>query len=181
MEPTTTLIGKYAPDFELPGTDHGVHHLARYLETFQAVGVIFICNHCPFVRLYLDRFKQLQTQFQDQGFTLIGINANDATRYPEDGFEEMIQFSTDHQLNFPYLRDVTQDVAHSFRASATPQAFLIDRKSVVRYSGGIDDSPQDPGAVQTPYLELAITQLLAYQEVAQAETEAVGCSIKWRS
>ena len=73
-----TPINGYAPDFELPGVDEEVHHLARYLEKFRAIAVIFMCNHCPYVQLYLNRIKELQADFQDRDVTLIGINANDA-------------------------------------------------------------------------------------------------------
>ncbi|WP_239651755.1 redoxin domain-containing protein [Neosynechococcus sphagnicola] len=117
-----TQIGDYAPDFELPGIDGNVHHLARYLERFQAVAIIVMCNHCPYVKGYLDRLKQLQETFQDQGCTLIGINANDADRYPEDSFDSMKTFASNHQLNFPYLRDVTQEVARSLGAGKTPRS-----------------------------------------------------------
>ena len=82
MEKMSTVIGSYAPDFEIPGIDGSVHHLARYLDQFRAVGVVFMCNHCPYVKLYLDRLKQIQTEFQSQGVTLVGINSNDADRYP---------------------------------------------------------------------------------------------------
>jgi peroxiredoxin len=180
MEKIGTAIGTYAPDFELPGIDGSVHHLARYLEQFRAVGVIFMCNHCPYVRLYLERMKQIQAEFQNQEFTLVGINANDDTRYPEDSFEKMKTFAAEHQLNFPYLRDVTQDVAQSFGAERTPEAFLLDQTGVLRYSGSIDDSAQDPAAVKVPYLHNAITQLLAGQPIAAASTSAIGCSVKWR-
>lgn len=175
-----TPIGSYAPDFELPGIDGSVHHLARYLERYQAVGVIVMCNHCPYVRMYLDRLKQIQAEFSDQGFTLIGINANDAVQYPDDGFEPMQQFAAQHQINFPYLRDVTQDVARSFGAQCTPEAFLIGQGGVLRYRGSIDDSPQSESAVATPYLREAIAQLLQNQPIAAATTHAVGCSVKWR-
>ena len=84
LEKNGTPIGSYAPDFELRGIDDQVYHLARYLEKFRAVGVVFMCNHCPDVWLYLDRLKKLQASFHHQGFTLMGINANDATQYPVD-------------------------------------------------------------------------------------------------
>ncbi|NJR64430.1 MAG: thioredoxin family protein [Leptolyngbyaceae cyanobacterium CRU_2_3] len=180
MEMTDSSIGSYAPDFELPGTDGLVHHLTRYLERFQAVGVIIMCNHCPYVRLYLDRLKQIQTDFQNQGFILIGINANDDQSHPEDSFERMSAFATEHQLNFPYLRDLTQDVARSFEAARTPEAFLIDGLGIVRYRGAIDDDPQNPQAVQAPYLRNAIAQLLALQAITVHSTTALGCSVKWR-
>jgi peroxiredoxin len=174
-------IGQYAPDFELPGIDGNVHHLARYLDKFQAVGVIIMCNHCPYVHRYLDRLKQIQTDFQAQNFTLIGINANDEQQYPADSFDKMKAFAAENQLNFPYLRDVTQDVAQSFAAQRTPEAFLLNQSGVICYSGAVDDNVQDPAAVQVHYLRDAITQLLASQAIAQSAAPAVGCTVKWRT
>lgn len=173
-------IGHYAPDFELPGVDDTVHHLARYLEKFQAVGVVIMCNHCPYVHLYLDRLKQIQTDFQSQGFTLIGINANDDQQYPTDSFEKMKTFAQEKSLNFPYLRDVTQEVAQSFAAERTPEIFLIDRSGVICYNGAVDDHPQNPDAVQVNYARDAIAQLLSNQAVVNSATSAIGCSVKWR-
>ena len=180
MEKTGTAIGSYAPDFELPGTDGAVHHLARYLEKFRAVGVVFMCNHCPYVRLYLDRLQQLQAEFEPQGFTLIGINANDAEQYPDDSFDNMKQFAVEQHLNFPYLRDVTQDVARSFGTEKTPEVFLLDQLGVLRYHGRIDDNPQEAAAVKTQDFRAAIANVLTGESVNQTSTEAVGCSVKWR-
>lgn len=176
-----TSIGNYAPDFELPGVDGTVHHLAQYQEKYRAIGVIFMCNHCPYVGLYLERLKQIQADFQNKGFTLIGINANDAAQYPEDSFENMKAFANTHELNFPYLRDPTQDVARSFGASTTPEAFLLDRQAVLCYGGSIDDNAQASALVQVSYLRNAIAQLLTGEEVTQSYTQPVGCSLKWRS
>ncbi len=175
-----TLVGSYAPDFELPGIDDQVHHLSRYLETQRAVGVIFMCNHCPYVRSYLDRLKQIQTEFQEQSFTLIGINANDANQYPEDSFENMKTFAASRELNFPYLWDSTQDVAHSFSAQMTPEVFLIDNEGIVQYNGAIDDHPQSPESVQVQYLREAVANLLKGEAVPQTSTQTIGCSLKWR-
>ncbi len=175
-----TPINSYAPDFELPGVDEEVHHLARYLEKFRAIGVVFMCNHCPYVQLYLNRLKELQAEFQDQGVTLIGINANDANQYPDDSFENMKAFATNNQLNFPYIRDVAQDVAESFGASQTPEVFLLDQDGKLRYKGLIDDNADDAGAVQVSYLRSAIAQLLSDESVEPTTTDAIGCSIKWR-
>ena len=178
MEKMDTL-GKYAPDFELPGIDDKVHHLSRYLENNRVLGVIFMCNHCPYVGLYLDRLKQIQTDFQEQGFTLIGINANDDNQYPEDSFENMKTFAQQKQLNFPYLWDSTQDVAQAFGAQKTPEVFVIDSTGILRYCGAIDDNPQTPQAVQVHYLRDAIASLLKGEAVNLASTEAIGCSVKW--
>ncbi len=180
MESVGTAIGSYAPDFELPGIDGQVHHLARYLERFEAVGVVFICNHCPYVGMYLDRLKQLQTDFQAQGFTIIAINPNDAEQYPDDAFEPMKTFAAAKGLNFPYLRDVTQDVAQTFGAVKTPQAFLLDKQGRLCYSGAIDDNAQDGQAVTQQYLHSAIEQVLQGQAPSPALTESIGCSVKWR-
>jgi peroxiredoxin len=180
MEALGTAIGGYAPDFELPGTDGAVHHLARYLEKYQAIGVVFICNHCPYVQMYVDRLKQLQTEFADRGFTLIGINPNDAEQYPADGYEEMQAFAEAQAVNFPYLRDMTQDVAQTFGAEKTPHVFLLNREGRLCYSGAIDDNAQDTSAVQQQFLRGAIAQVLDGQPIAQPETTPIGCSVKWR-
>jgi peroxiredoxin len=181
MEKTGTPIGSYAPDFELPGIDGSVHHLARYLERYRAVGVIIMCNHCPYVKMYVERLKQIQAEFQSQKFTLVGINANDDSHYPEDSFEQMKVFAATHQLNFPYLRDITQDVARSFGAERTPEAFLIDQKGVLRYGGLIDNYAQASDGVTVQYFRDAIANLLANKAISTSFTHAIGCSVKWRS
>ncbi|OLP17724.1 thioredoxin family protein [Leptolyngbya sp. 'hensonii'] len=177
----TTLIGRYAPDFELRGIDDSVHHLARYLEDLKLVGVVFMCNHCPYVGMYLERLKTIQATFQAQGFTLVGINSNDATQFPEDSFDQMKIFAAERQLNFPYLRDDTQDVARSFHAEKTPQVFLINHQSVICYGGGIDDDPQNGSTIPHRYLEDAILEILRGKAVSVTSGPAVGCSIKWRT
>ncbi|NJK38563.1 MAG: thioredoxin family protein [Oscillatoriales cyanobacterium RM2_1_1] len=175
-----TSINSYAPDFELPGVDGGVHHLARYLEKFQVVGVVFLSNQSAHVQLYIDRLKQIQQDYQGQGVILVGINPNDIAQSPEDNFEEMKIFAASHGLNFPYVRDVTQDVAASFGAELLPEAFLLDHQGVLRYRGQIDDSPETPESVSTPYLRLAITQLLQNQSIDPVTTIPVGDPICWR-
>ena len=181
MDTFGTAIGKYAPDFELPGTDGTVHHLARLLEQHRAIAVVFMCNHCPYVKLYLDRLKQLQQTIKAQGATIIGINPNDDRAFPEDSYEKMKSFAADNQLNFLYLRDVTQDVAAAFGAQKTPHVFLLNQQGVLCYKGAIDDHAQDPGAVKTQYLKDAISAVLSGAAIAQSSTEPVGCSVKWRN
>lgn len=181
MEKTGTSVGSYAPDFELPGIDGQVHHLSRYLEQWKGVGVIFICNHCPHVHSYWDKLKQIQTQFQYRGFTLVGINANDAQQNPEESFANMKKLATEIELNFPYLWDSTQDVAQSFGAQKTPEAFIIDREGVLRYNGRIDDDSQGGEESSVSYLHNAIAALLAGEEISPKSTEATGSPIKWRT
>jgi peroxiredoxin len=180
----SSSVGYYAPDFELPGTDGSVHHLARYLQKFRAVGVVMMGNRCPTVRRYLDRLKQIQSEFYHQGVTLVGINANDESQFPEDSFDAMKSFVIEHELNFPYLRDMTQDVAQGFGANQTPEVFLIDQEGLIRYVGAIDDGsqqPSQPEKVTVHYLRDAIQQLLLGSEISPASTTAVGSPIQWRS
>lgn len=180
LEKNGTFIGSYAPDYELRGIDDRVHHLARYLEKFRAVGVVFMCNYCPDVWLYLDRLKKIQASFHHQGFTLMGINANDATQYPDDSFDNMKTFAARGGLNFPYLCDSTQDVTRSFGAHRTPHVFLVDRRGIVRYQGGIDDNAQKPEAVKTHYLWAATSALLRGKDIKPTSTQVVGAEVKWR-
>ncbi|MGC9505853.1 thioredoxin family protein [Baaleninema sp.] len=180
MSVTDTAVGKYAPDFELPGTRGEVHHLARYLDNHQAVVVVFLGNTCPYSRASIDRLKQLQRDYRDRGVAIIGINANDSEQSPDDGFEAMKALVENAQLNFPYLRDVTQDVAQSFGANVTPETFLIDRSGVVRYRGAIDNNPENPQAAENLYLQTALDRLLQNQSIEPTTTPAVGCPLIWR-
>ncbi|MEH2264878.1 thioredoxin family protein [Nostoc sp.] len=181
LETIDTPIGSYAPDFELPGIDDQVHHLRRYLEKFRAVGVISLCNHCPYVEWYIDRLKNIQAEFASKGFTLIGMNGSDGNIETRPSFENMKAFAQRHNLNFPYLWDSTQDVTQSFGATKTPMAFLIDANGIVRYKGKIDNHPQDASAVGEEYLRNAIASLFLGQTIDVPQTEPVGTTLIWRN
>lgn len=174
LEIISTPVGSYAPDFELLGIDGQVHHLSRYLEKFCLVCVIFLCDNCPFVKLYIDRLKKLQGEFTPSGFTLMGMNSTDT-------MDKMKVFAQHHELNFPYLCDSTQDVSRSFGADRTTTAFLIDNSGVLRYRGQIDNHPHDPSAVGEDYLIEAIASLLKGEAVKIPETEPVGNPLIWRN
>ncbi|MEM9539782.1 MAG: thioredoxin family protein [Cyanobacteria bacterium P01_E01_bin.42] len=172
----SSILGQYAPDFELPGVDGEVYHLASALKPLQGLGVIFMGNECPYVRKYLDRLKQIQAEFSDRGFSLMAINANDTARVPNDNFEQMKVFAREQTLNFPYLRDPSQEVASGFGAETTPEVFLIDKNGIVCYCGAIDDG----GETSNPYLENAIAALLAEKPISPEETQAIGTPLQWR-
>lgn len=181
LETIGTPIGSYAPDFELPGIDNQVHHLSRYLERFRAVSVIAMCNHCPYVQRYLDKLKNIQAEFKEQGFTLIGVNGSDVYADPMENFENMKVFAKRYALNFPYLWDSTQDVTRSFGATNTPMAFLIDWDGVLRYKGQIDNNPHShPEVVVASYLKRAIACLFNGQEIHPVQTQAIGTPLTWR-
>ncbi|BAU63722.1 alkyl hydroperoxide reductase/ Thiol specific antioxidant/ Mal allergen [Stanieria sp. NIES-3757] len=175
------LVGDYAPDFELPGIDKQVYHLGRYLEKFQALGVVFLANNCPYVKKYLERLKQIQADFAADGFTLVGINSNDTDGTIQESFESMESFAQANELNFPYLRDPTQDVAKSFGATVIPEVFLLDRQAVIRYAGRIDDCSDSAEQVTNHYLRNNISALLAGKEINPSYIEPIGSSIIWRA
>jgi peroxiredoxin len=180
MKTDKNPVGSYAPDFELPGIDGQVYHLGRYLENFQAIGVVFLGNNCSYVNAYIDRLKQIQAEFASGSFTLVGINSNDTDSTLDKTFETMTNFAEENQLNFPYLRDPTQDVAKSFGARVMPEVFLLDSDAVIRYAGRIDDSLESADKVQIPYLRNSIAALLAQKEIDPSCTEPIGSPIQWR-
>lgn len=183
MTPTQTssnILGQYAPDFELPGVDGEVYHLASTLEPLQGLGVIFMGNECPYVRHYLDRLKQIQAEFGDRGFSLMAINANNTARIPADNFEQMKVFAREQTLNFPYLRDPSQEVASGFGAEVTPEVFLVDKSGMVCYCGAIDDCAETPETVANSYLNNAISALLDNRPISPEATRAIGTPLQWR-
>jgi peroxiredoxin len=172
-------IDDRAIPFELPGVDGETHALRDYKDK-EAVVVIFSCNHCPYVRAWEDRMVAIQTDYGDQGVQLISINANDAEKYPADGFEQMKERAAEKGFNFPYLRDESQEVARAYGAERTPEVFLFDRDHRLQYHGTIDDNYDNPYAVKTHLLRNALDAVLAGVEPITQETIPVGCTIKWK-
>lgn len=171
-------IGDRAIDFSLLGIDGKTHTLRDYSK--KLVAVIFSCNHCPYVRAWEDRMIRIQADYAEKGVQLIAINANDASKYPDDDFPNMKLRAREKNFNFPYLRDEDQKVAKSYGAERTPEVFLFDVNGVLRYHGAIDDNYDDPKAVKTRYLRQAIGALLEGKTVPLPETQPVGCTIKWK-
>ncbi len=172
------LVGSYAPDFELPATNREVYHLGRYLEEYNAIAVIFISNQCPIVNQYLERIKKIQAEFHSQGFSFIAINSGDDS---QDSLESMEIFAKQHDLSFPYLKDITQDVAKTFGVQVTPEVFLLDKKSVILYVGGIDDNADTHDSVTKSYLRDNIINLFSEQEITITYTKPIGTPIQWRN
>jgi peroxiredoxin len=172
-------IGDKAIPFELPGVDGQSHSLQDY-EDKQAIVVIFSCNHCPYVRAWEDRMVQIQTDYAEQGVQLIAINANDADKYPADGFDAMKERAEEQGFNFPYLRDESQEVARAHSAERTPEVFLFDKDRRLQYHGAIDDNYDNPYEVRTHLLRNALDAVLAGVAPITQETIPVGCTIKWK-
>ena len=179
MAQTTTLkLGDTAPAFSLPGVDGKTYRLED-VASAKALCVIFMCNHCPYVKATIDRFMAIQRDYAGKGVQLVGINSNETVNHPEDRFDQMVRWAKEKQFHFPYLRDDSQEVARAYGAERTPHIFLFDQQRRLRYTGAIDDNTQDAAKVKRQYLREAIDALLANQPVKESETHAVGCSVKW--
>ncbi len=172
-------IGDPAPAFSLPGTDGRTHALDG-LSDKPVLVVVFSCNHCPYVQAYEDRLVAIQRDYAQRGVQLIAINSNDDVNYPEDSFEQMVTRAGAKGFNFLYLRDASQAVARAYGATHTPHLFVFDRARALRYTGKIDDNWQDPKAVTRRYLRDVLDALLAGRAPAEAQTHAIGCTIKWK-
>jgi peroxiredoxin len=173
-------IGNYAPDFEIPGIDKKVYHLGSYLKNYKAIAVVFIGNISSDVDRYIERLKQIQTDFAAQGFTIIAIDSNHRDEPIAESMATMHKYAQDNELNFPYLRDPTQDVAKSFKAKVIPTVYLLDSNSVIRYQGRIDDCIESVAQVSNNYLRNSISAVLADLTISQDYVEPLGEEIKWR-
>jgi peroxiredoxin len=171
-------LGTEAPPFELLGVDGAEHSLDDYRDA-KLLALVQYCNHCPYVLAWEDRLMALTRDHAGRYLRIVAVNSNDVTRYPEDSFERMQE--RDRELDFPfdYLFDESQALAHALGAERTPEVFLFDDARRLRYHGAIDDS-RDGETVTRSYLREAIEALLAGAEPPITETEAVGCTVKWR-
>jgi peroxiredoxin len=172
-------IGDSAPAFSLPGTDGRTHSLDA-LSDKPVLIVVFSCNHCPYVQAYEDRLVAIQRDYAGRGVQLIAINSNDDANYPEDNFEQMVARAGTKGFNFLYLRDASQETARAYGATHTPQLFVFDHARRLRYTGRIDDDWQNPQAVTRRYVRDALDALLADRAPSEAQTRAIGCTIKWK-
>ena len=171
-------IGNYAPDFEIPGIDKEVYHLGSYRRKYKAIAVVFL-GDSPQVNRYIERLKQIQTDFGGRDFILIGIDSNYRTEPIAKSMETMKEYANAKSLNFPYLRDSTQDVAKSFKAKVIPTVYLLDSDAVIRYQGRIDDCA-DAEKANNHYLRDSISAMLDGGRIAKDYITPVGTDIKWR-
>ena len=171
--------GDGAIDFKLPGVDGKTYTLAEIGEDKTATAVIFMCNHCPYVRAWLDRIAAAAQDYAREGVAFVGINANDATKYPADSFENMQALAEERRLPFPYLHDRSQEVATAYGAERTPEIFLFDQDLKLRYHGAPDDN-YDESQASMPYLRDALDAVLDGARPPVVDTAPVGCTIKWK-
>lgn len=176
VTPPVCDFGWQAPDFALPGTDGQNHTLADVCGPNGTL-IIFMCNHCPYVRAVLDRIIRDAVDLQSLGVGVAAISANDAVAYPADSFDEMKKLT----LPFPYLYDETQQVARSYGAACTPDFFGFDADGGLQYRGRLDASRKQAGSS-----DLRRDLFEAMKQVAETgigpvdQVPSMGCSIKWR-
>jgi peroxiredoxin len=176
--PQVLKTGSRAPDFTLKGIDGMMHSLGDYKS--EATLVVFICNHCPYVKARISDIVALQSRFKPSELQVIGINSNDPN-YKDEGFENMIIFANEHKLNFPYLIDESQDVARAYGAVCTPDPFLFDADRRLVFHGRINDA-LDPEANPTvPVMENNVRKLLRGENIEKDFDPSIGCSIKWKN
>jgi peroxiredoxin len=182
MAMTTPIcdFGWKAPDFSLTGTDGRTHALSQ-LRGPNGTLVMFICNHCPYVKAVVDRIVRDARDLQALGIGVVAIMSNDTEKYPEDSFENMKSFAADHGFTFPYLIDPTQQVARAYDAVCTPDFFGFDRDLGLQYRGRLDESRKEAAAasVRRDLFE-AMRQVAQTGQGPAEQIPSMGCSIKWR-
>ena len=179
--PSTMLpLGTVAPDFDLPNVD------GRMVDYAAAAGpqctvVMFICNHCPFVKHVADELARLGREFIPRGVGFVAISSNDVASHPADSPEQMVREAEDRGYPFPYLYDDTQEVAKAYHAACTPDFDVFDAGRKLVYRGQLD--PSRPGSdvpVTGSDLRAAVDALLAGRPPLTEQIPSLGCNIKWK-
>lgn len=177
---TMLEMGTPAPDFSLPDTDGQMVSLSN-LASHKALLVIFMCNHCPYVKHVADELASLAKSYQEKGVAVVAINSNDVENYPNDAPEKMKEEKKDRGYTFPYLYDESQSVAKNYRAACTPDFFLFDVERQLVYRGQMDDSRPDSSIPVTGTdLRAALDAAVAGQPAPAEQKPSLGCNIKWK-
>jgi peroxiredoxin len=180
VETPPATLGAPCPDFRLPAVDGRTYGRDDF-EASPVLVVMFICNHCPYVKAVEDRLIQLAREYGPRGAQLVGVCSNDAADYPDDSFASLAARWRERAYGFPYLHDEPQTVARDFGAVCTPDIFVYDRQRRLAYRGRIDDSWKDESKVTQRELAAALDALLAGHKPADKQRPSMGCSIKWRN
>ncbi|MGF1581317.1 MAG: thioredoxin family protein [Gemmataceae bacterium] len=179
---TMLELGTPAPDFTLPATNESMKNVSKSDFNGKPLLVMFVCNHCPFVKHLNKPLAELSKEYQTKGVAVVGISSNDVGTHPDDSPEKMAEEAKDVGYTFPYLYDETQDVAKAYRAACTPDFFLFDKDHKLVYRGQFDDSRPDNGKPVTGAdLKAALDAVVAGTAVPTEQTPSIGCNIKWKS
>jgi peroxiredoxin len=177
---TMLPLGTKAPVFSLPDTDGNTVSLADFANS-KALLVIFMCNHCPYVKHVAEQLKSLSDDYMARGVAVVGISSNDADKYPDDSPAAMAQEKQARGYQFPYLFDGDQSVAQAYAAACTPDFYLFDGETNLVYRGQLDSSrPKTDIPVTGEDLRAALDAVLAGQAPSDQQTPSIGCNIKWK-
>ncbi|MCW8399171.1 thioredoxin family protein [Legionella sp. PATHC038] len=174
-------LGSKAPDFTLVDTrnDHLVS-LAQIKSPIATV-IMFLCNHCPYVKHIQTKIVELAETYQKKGIQFVAISSNDAEKYPADGPEKMRVEAENFHYSFPYLYDESQEVAKAYKAACTPDFYIFDKDMLCVYRGCLDEStPGNNKPVTGSHLQNALDNLLAGKPVSPEQKPSLGCNIKWK-
>jgi peroxiredoxin len=173
-------LGTTAPDFSLPDTDGRIVSLGDFAGR-KALLVLFICNHCPYVKHIRHELAKLCSEYQKEDVGIVAINANDVANYPDDSPEKMKRERAEAGYTFPYLFDETQEVARAYRAACTPDFYVFDDRRRLVYRGQMDDSRPESGTPVTGRdLRAALDAVLEGRPVSEEQRPSLGCNIKWK-
>ena len=173
-------LGTAAPDFRLPDTSGKTVSLSDFKG--KPLLVMFICNHCPYVKHIRAGLAQLGKDYPPRGAAIVAVSSNDVENYPADGPEQMKEEARSAGYNFPYLYDASQAVAKAYRAACTPDFFLFDKNHRLVYRGQLDDSrPKTDLPVTGKDLRAALDAVLADKPVPASQKPSIGCNIKWKA
>lgn len=183
--PSTEIqSGSSAPDFNLPNMnpDHGGDTVSLVdFDRCDALLVVFMCNHCPYVIHIVDKLAELIRTYQPRGLGAVGISVNDISTHPQDAPDKMSELAAKHRFSFPYLYDESQQSARDYGAVCTPDLFLYDRDRKLVYHGQFDRSrPRNAEPVNGADLAAAIESVLGGGPLPAEQFPSVGCSIKWK-
>ena len=171
-------LGTRAPEFSLPDPDHNAHSLQDGADAYV---VMFICNHCPFVKHIRTELARLGQDYEKRNVALYAINSNDVERYPADSPAKMKQEAISWGYTFPYLLDADQSIAKAYKAACTPDFFVFDAVKKLVYRGQLDDSrPSNDAPVDGRDVRAALEAVLSGGAVNHEQKPSIGCSIKWK-
>lgn len=177
---TMLEIGTKAPEFSLPDTD-GKKVSLKSLKAKKGLLVMFICNHCPFVKHLNEALVEFANEYKEKGIKCVAISSNDVENYPQDAPELMKELSDNHQFPYSYLYDESQDVAKAYKAACTPDFFLFDADLELFYRGQFDDSrPGNGKPVTGEDIRSAVNSMLSDERVYEPQKPSMGCNIKWK-
>jgi thiol-disulfide isomerase/thioredoxin len=174
-------LGTNAPDFKLLNTVTGEPYGLKDIIDSKATVIMFICNHCPYVKHVILELVKLARDYQSKGISFIAINSNDAIAYPEDAPKKMTQLAKQLGFSFPYLYDETQSTAKAYQAACTPDFFIFDKELLCVYRGQLDGSrPGNKIPVTGTDIRSALDNILQGKPVSPQQQPSMGCNIKWK-